>query len=197
MGATYDLFKNPPRPGSEESGKYHARIVPSGTKKSKEIMEEAGERCGLAPGVLTGALDEISRVLAFYLSYGYAVELEGIGAFSVSLKCRPVEEDERIHAQSVHFDDVHLRTDKVLKSRIRRQIQLTRCPDKRGAQLTAAQREQRLREYLAVNRFVSRRQYMALATCTRAQALDDLNRYLEAGWLVREGTGSAILYFPA
>ncbi|MCC8171269.1 MAG: hypothetical protein LIP00_05660 [Parabacteroides sp.] len=197
MGATYDLFKNPPRPGSEESGKYHARIIPSGTRKSKEIMEEAAERCGLAPGVLSGALDEITRVLAFYLSYGYVVELEGIGTFSVSLKCRPVDDGERIHAQSVHFDDVHLRTDKVLKSRIRRQIQLARNPGKQGVQLTAAQREQRLREYLTTNRFVSRRQYMALAACTRGQALDDLNRYREAGWLVREGCGSNILYFPA
>lgn len=197
MGATYDLFKNPPRPGSEESGKYHARIVPSGTKKSKEIMEEAAERCGLAPGVLAGALDEITRVLAFNLSYGYVVELEGIGTFSATLKCRPVEEGERIHAQSVYFDDVHLRTDKGLKSRIRRQIQLTRCPDKRRTQLTTAQREQRLREYLANNRCASRRQYMALTGCTRTLALDDLNRYLEAGWLVREGTGSTILYFPA
>ena len=47
--------------------------------------------------------------------YGYNVELEGIGTFSVSLKSRPVMEKNEIRAESIHFKDVKFRSSKELR----------------------------------------------------------------------------------
>lgn len=197
MGANYDLFENPPQKGGSGKVKYHARIVSNGTKTTREIINETSDRCGLSPGVLAGALEEVANVLADYLAYGYLVELDGLGTFSITLKCPPLEKGQRIHAQSVSFGDVHLRAGKKLKARINRRIVLTRSSDKRPVPLPAEQREQRLRDFLQTHRFINRRQYMSLASCTRSKALADLNGYIEQGLLVREGVGPQVIYFLA
>ena len=47
-----------------------------------------------------------------FLMFGYNVELEGIGTFSVSLKSRPVMEKNEVRAESIHFKDVKFRSSK-------------------------------------------------------------------------------------
>ena len=54
-----------------------------------------------------------------FLMYGYNVELEGIGTFSVSLKSRPVMEKNEIRAESIHFKDVKFRSSKELRDRLK------------------------------------------------------------------------------
>ena len=51
--------------------------------------------------------------------FGYNVELEGIGTFSVSLKSRPVMEKNEIRAESIHFKDVKFRSSKELRDRLK------------------------------------------------------------------------------
>lgn len=65
--------------------------------------------------------------LAEALSEGYVVELGELGHFSISLKCtHKVMAKREIRAESICFDNVHLRTSKEFKRKIKREIELER-----------------------------------------------------------------------
>ena len=68
-------------------------------------------------------LDELAETLA----EGYIVELGELGHFSISLKCtHKVMTKREIRAESICFDNVHLRTSKEFKRKIKREIELER-----------------------------------------------------------------------
>ena len=73
--------------------------------------------------MLGAVVDELAEALAD----GYIVELGELGHFSISLKCtHKVMNKKEIRAESIRFDNVHLRTSKGFKKKIHREIELER-----------------------------------------------------------------------
>ena len=108
MSANYKLVRNP-NPNPEESGKslpLHPRLVSCGTIHTGEFINRAKSRSSFSPADMKGILQLFQDMMVDFLMYGYNVELEGIGTFSVSLKSRPVMEKNEIRAESIHFKDV-------------------------------------------------------------------------------------------
>ena len=68
---------------------------------------------------MKGILQLFQDMMVDFLMFGYNVELEGIGTFSVSLKSRPVMEKNEIRAESIHFKDVKFRSSKELRDRLK------------------------------------------------------------------------------
>ena len=84
-------------------------------------MSSSAER---SPGLLSlrgyeRDLAAFQDMMVDFLMFGYNVELEGIGTFSVSLKSRPVMEKNEIRAESIHFKDVKFRSSKELRDRLK------------------------------------------------------------------------------
>lgn len=69
---------------------------------------------------IKGAIKAISDRLYFCLSNSQSVHLEGIGTFSVTLKCKQqVENKKDIRSASIEFKNVEFRADPELKKRFR------------------------------------------------------------------------------
>lgn len=197
MSAQYDLYENPPSKEPDGKKLFHARIVSSGIKKTRNIAEVIADKSSLTTGDVIGALTLLSSTVADYLSEGYYVELEGLGTFSLSLQCRPVEKKSEIHAQSINLKTVNFKSSALLKESVQKKLTLERSKVKHGNMLTVEQRMRALRGYFSDHRFITRSVYMSLTGCYRSKAVDDLNNYVEQGILVREGHGPHVLYFLA
>ena len=120
MSANYKLVRNP-NPNPEESGKslpLHPRLVSCGTIHTDEFISRAKSRSSFSPADMKGILQLFQDMMVDFLMFGYNVELEGIGTFSVSLKSRPVMEKNEIRAESIHFKDVKFRSSKELRDRL-------------------------------------------------------------------------------
>ena len=88
MSANYKLVRNP-NPNPEESGKslpLHPRLVSCGTIHTDEFINRAKSRSSFSPADMKGILQLFQDMMVDFLMFGYNVELEGIGTFSVSLK---------------------------------------------------------------------------------------------------------------
>ena len=157
MSAKYDLYETPDVQNTGEQQPLHARIVPSGTYSKKEFLERVSHSSqtfnyNVIDAVVGIVIDELAEAL----SEGYVVELGELGHFSISLKCtHKVMTKREIRAESICFDNVHLRTSKGFKRKIKREIELERVDKSKHSsqkvEFSMEQRQQLLQEFLKKN----------------------------------------------
>lgn len=199
MSARYDLYETPDPKKTGEKRPLHARIVPNGTYSRRDFLERAARRQHLPHNILSGALDAILDELADSLAEGYNVELGELGFFSISLKClRPAMNKKDIRAESIRFDNVHLRVSKEFRMRIHRRMELERVEKPAHVvskvQLTSEQRIQLLREFLSKNGGITRLEYSRLINESRLKAIEELNAFIQQGILRKRGAGRNVFY---
>ena len=103
--------------------------------------------------------------------YGYNVELEGIGTFSVSLKSRPVMEKNEIRAESIHFKDVKFRSSKELRDRLKTMpVFRDEYTVSDPAYPSAKECEQEVFRYLETNLYPPEEVYVALRMLQQSKA---------------------------
>ena len=184
MGAKYALYENPNPKGDGKKQPLHARIVPRGTIHTQEIAEEIADSCGYSTATTKGNL-----------RYGYTVELDDLGSFSISLKSRPVMDKKEIRSWSVNFGNVHFKGSKKLKNRLK-SIDLERDSDACATSYSPEQRKGRMLIASEEKEFFTAAQYMRLNGCNRSTAVRDLKELIEDGRIKKLGYGKAVLYVP-
>lgn len=200
MSAQYDLYETPNPDNTDEQKPLHARIVPSGTYSKKEFLERASRSSqtfnyNVIDAVVGVVIDELAEAL----SEGYTVELGELGYFSISLKCTHKVMNKRdIRAESICFDNVHLRTSKEFKRKIKREMELERVEKSkhvpRKIEFSIEQRQQMLQEFLKSNGGITRLEYSRLTGLSRLKAIDDLNAFIKNGILRKRGAGRTVFY---
>ena len=175
MSTYYDLYETPDVQNTGEKQPLHARIVPSGTYSKKDFIERVSRHQPFPHNIIE------------------------LGHFSISLKCtHKVMTKKEIRAESIRFDNVHLRTSKVFKLKVRESLRLERV-EKSGSTagktvITVERRLQLLEEFLKKNGGITRLEYSSLTGLPRLKAIEDLNNFVVAGTLRKRGTGRAVFY---
>lgn len=195
MGAKYALYENPNPKGDGKKQPLHARIVPKGTVRTEEIAEQIADSSGYSTGITKGMLDALAKAIARNLRQGYTVELEEIGSFSISLKCRPVMDKKELRSWSVRFGNIHFKGSKKMKDRLK-SIDLERDSEARATRYSPEQRKGRMLLELKEKEFFTTAQYMRLNGCNRSTAARDVKEMIEAGKIKKLGYGKAVLYVP-
>lgn len=200
MSAHYDLYETPNPTGNSEEQPLHARIVPSGTLSSKNFIERVSRSSpAFNYNVIKAAVGTVIDELADALAEGYVVELGELGHFSISLKCTHKVMNKRdIRAESISFNNVHLRTSKEFKKKVERKIGLERVESSKHIppkkQIPLEQRQQMLQEFLEKNGGITRMEYSKLTGMPRLKAIDDLNTFINNGILRKRGIGRTVFY---
>lgn len=199
MSAFYDLYETPDVRNTGEKQPLHARIVPSGTYTQEEFIERVARYQHFPQNMVGGVVGAVVDELANLLARGYIVELGELGHFSVSLKCtHKVMNRRQIRAESIRLDNVHLRTSKEFKLKVRREMHLERV-EKSGradnkVEMPVERRLQLLQEFLKTNGGITRVEYSRLTGLPRLKAIDDLNAFIEQGYLRKRGAGRTVFY---
>ncbi len=147
------------------------------------------------------ALDACIDELCDLLANGNIVELGELGFFSTSLKCLRETDDEKkkIRSESVQFQNVNLRISSVFRKKIKHSMILERTHSttkkpKNEKAATEEMRKERLVLFLQQNVCINKNEYIQLSGLTRHAAIDELNKFIQQGFLRRRGMGRSTVY---
>ena len=194
MTAQYGLFRNPPHKGEKESDLLHARIIPGRTIRIDRVTREISECTSFSPGDVKGLLQAFADVLVSYLEDGDEVELEGLGHFSVSLKCPKITNPWQVRAEDISFKSVNFRCSKEITERLR-SMKVERKPgSSKPVKYTVEERKEKILKYLGKHETVMSSECMGINECTRYLALKDLKELIAEKKIVKEGYRKVVVY---
>lgn len=193
MSIEYDLFANPPRPG-ETKPTLHARAINIQTVDTNELARMIEGMSTFTSADIKGAIKAISERLFYCLSNSQSVHLDGIGTFSVTLKCRPVENKKDIRAASIAFKNVEFRAAPELKKRFRgARIERREGTTERKA-YNEDIRQKRILWYIKNYGTINQTVAADLNQCTRQKAKKDLEQLIEDNQIQKSWCGRRAFY---
>lgn len=198
MCAKYAFYKNPPKREGGDDGSLHARVVSRGRFGTEELAREIANNCSFSSGVVKGMLDALAKSLEMHLKYGETVDLEGIGTFSITLKCpKGITDPKQIRAESVNFNNIVYRPSPQLKHKMK-SITLSRASLPKRKDQTEEDRLSNILAHLKEKqRIISTTDCMSFNQCSRYQALKDLKKLHAQGLLTWVGRGKQKYYMLA
>lgn len=196
MSIYYDLYQNPPKGDGEEDERLHARVLPKGTIPAEKFREIVHNATGFSEAILDGTLQAVIDELQRWLADGWIVEMGDLGYFSLSLECdRLVKQKSEIRSPSIHLGNVNLRVSSKFRKRfVTMELERKASPYVSNSSLTEERRRELLLQHINEKGCMTRADYSALTACSKWQAVEDLNRYIDEGILRRYGSGRTVVY---
>lgn len=162
MAIKFDLFENPVKEGIS-SPKLHAKVITKDVVTTREIREAIHKKCTASPADVAAVITALNDELYEKLSDGYTVHLDGIGYFSLSLKCAPDINPRYIKDDDVQVRSIKFTPDKDLINRFRNVCLEREVDDAHpSAKLDEEEMKQKLVEYFKTHAFLQRRDFEQL-----------------------------------
>lgn len=188
MAIKFDLFENPVKEGVS-APKLHAKVITKDVVTTREIREAIRRKCTVSPADVAAVITALNDELYENLSNGYAVHLEGIGYFSLSLKCAPDINPKYIKDDDVQVRSIKFTPDKDLIDRFQ-SVYLERKVDEahHSAKLDEEEVKQKLAEYFKTHSFLQRRDFERLTGFNASKSTRVIRELVKDGVLKNAGT---------
>jgi len=193
--ARYKLVRNPNPNKDGKIQPYHARFAAYGTIDVNKVASTIADRSTFSQGEVKGMLQMLEDLIVEQLKFGNNVNLDGIGTFSASLKCRPVMDKKEIRSESVQFRHVNYRPSVKLTNRLKGTHYYR--VEEEGVEkksFTREERKERLLAYFQNHKTITGVKYRSLNQCSRSLACADLRQFYKEGIIDRKGNGPLIRY---
>lgn len=188
MAIKFDLFENPVKDGVS-APRLHAKVITRDVVSTREIREAIRKKCTASPADVAAVITALNDELYENLSNGYAVHLEGIGYFSLSLKCAPDINPKYVKGDDVQVRSIKFTPDKNLINRFR-SVCLEREVDDthHSVKLDEEEMKQKLADYFKTHSFLQRRDFEQLTRFNQSKATRVIRKLLKDGVLKNAGT---------
>lgn len=188
MAIKFDLFENPVKEGVS-APKLHAKVITKDVVTTREIREAIRRKCTVSPADVAAVITALNDELYENLSNGYAVHLEGIGYFSLSLKCAPDINPKYIKDDDVQVRSIKFTPDKDLIDRFQ-SVYLERKVDEahHSTKLDEEEVKQKLAEYFKTHSFLQRRDFERLTGFNSSESTRVIRELVKDGVLKNAGT---------
>ncbi|MCC8095180.1 MAG: hypothetical protein LIP05_07410 [Tannerellaceae bacterium] len=193
MAAYFKIVEtlNPEKDGKQLP--YHVRFSSKGTLRTQELIEEITYGTTFTEADVYGMLSLLNYMLSRKLSAGYNVELEGIGMFTLSLRCPPETDRKKIGSHNVTVRNIKFRPAKGLLDKVSATT-FRRRPERKKKSFTFEQRKAFLLAYLAKHFFITAKTYRERNHISKTTAAEELKQFWAEGLVVREGQGPTTFY---
>jgi len=74
--------------GTQRSGKWYARAVPTGTINTRQLAEIMQRNCTVKKSDILAVIEELVETMKDQMQDSKRVKLDGFGAFKIGLNCR-------------------------------------------------------------------------------------------------------------
>lgn len=186
----FSVYQMPGRNGKKQP---YARLITRGTKRMDEICSFISESSSLNSADIKGALDILSRCIGRELSFGYSVELEGIGHFSPALRMARSVDDKGRSVSSVYVGGVNFRSSARLKEMVKvsfpQKVKRNNIPT-----LDIEGRRVNMLAYLRDKTYINRPLYAGLNACSLYCAGKELKQFCTEGIIRAVGRKTHPLY---
>lgn len=189
MAIKFTVHKTPRPKGSKEDLK-HARAIPGGTRRMKDICNVICQRSSISSADVKAVLDSFVWYIGFTLKYGEHIELEDLGYFSPSLRTQKTADGKSV----VTVDGVNFRCSENLKKELRTaKLEKEKSPKSPSPE----KRKERMLEYLKENGTITTPVYASLNDCSHYRAKADLDQYVKDNMVVRVGSSTHVSFILA
>ena len=199
MALKYDMFEV--NELNKTKGKYRARAVSNGKVTTDKLARWITQVSGVSAAEAKGFIEILTDSILDYIEEGYEVEVGSLGYFSASVTSDLVDSPSAIRAESVQFNRLNYRAGiKVKKRIIKAGVERAEHPRNKSKinKHTRQERAEILKTYFAEKPIITRADYMRLVQIQRnLAAVEDLNAFINEGWLEKYGAGKTVVYMLA
>ena len=166
-------------PGNEQRGPTScARVITRDTKRMNDICEYISECSSVTSADIKGVLEALTSYIGRELSYGYSVELEGLGHFSPSVKSKEVTDQKGNTKSSASIHGVNFRCSPRLKEMVKKNAPI--LVKRENLPKTGIEgRKTKMLSYLERNSYINLTDYAGLNNCTRYRASEDIKQFIK------------------
>ncbi len=194
MPVKFDLYKNPEKEGVAVP-KLHAKVITRDVVTTRNLRDTINSKCTVAPADVAAVLTALSSEMFEALSDGYSLHLEGIGHFSLSLKCAPDVNPKHVSASDISVKGIRFLPDKELLEKFKT-VEFERLKDasRHSENMEMSEIMEKMDTYFAENQFMRRQDFERLTGFNKSKALRTLKQLVEDGILKNAGTKQMPMY---
>lgn len=193
MSIKIGWYKTPVPGGRKDTGLPHARVIPQGTIDMGHMCKMISTSSSFSSADVKGILEALNFWMGLYLAEGKAINLEGLGHFSPTLRSHIVTDDNGKKKVVAQPDSVAFRCAPSLKIQIR-EAEIEETKRKKKEILAVDQRKENILEYVNKKISINSTTCMRINNCNRYTALKDLQEMVDEGKLIIAGSGKLTLY---
>ena len=194
MPIKFDLYTNPEKEGVTTS-RLHAKVITNGVVTTRNLSESINQKCTLTVADVRAVLAALNTEMYNALSDGYIVHLEGIGRFSLSLKCAPDVNPEYVNAADIKVKGIHFTPDQELYEKFETvQFEHETDNSRHSGNMELEEVMVKMDIYYAENQFMRRRDFEKLTGFNKSKAWRTLKVFVEDGTLKNVGTKEMPMY---
>lgn len=162
MAIEFDLYENPGK-DEADSPKLHAKVITKDLITTKNLRESINRKCTASPADVAAVLTALSDELFEALNNGYSVHFDGLGYFSLSLRCAPDVNPKHVTASDVSVKGIKFVPDKGLMEKFKvADLQRTTDKSRHSEKMTDEEVMKRLQGYFAENEYMQRKDFEKL-----------------------------------
>lgn len=196
MSILYEFYRNPNSQGTNKK-RFHARVVPCGKVSTDQLAKEIQKESSLTEADVKAVLVSLADKLAEHLGEGRKVHLDGIGYFSVNLKCKEeVRSTTGARSENIEFKSVAFRADAELKNELKKQ-KIRRSKNKpHSVPLSEEVIDKKLTEHFSEHPILTRHLFQFMFNQRQSTASRMIKQMVEKGKLKNVGTPRNPVYVP-
>lgn len=194
MPIKFDLYKNPEKEGVTIP-KLHARVITKDVITTRDMCDTINKKCTVAPADVAAVLTALSSEMFEALSNGYSVHLEGLGHFSLSLRCAPDVNPKHPSASDISVKGIRFIPEKKLTEKFREvDFERTKDASRHSGNMDLTEVMEKTKRHLTDNRFMCRTDFEKLTGFNKSKALRTLRMLVNDGVLKNVGTRRMPIY---
>ena len=194
MPIKFDLYKNPEKEGVEVP-KLHAKVITKDVITTRDLRDTINKKCTVAPADVAAVLTALSSEMFEALSNGYSVHLEGLGHFSLSLRCAPDVNPKHVSTSDISVKGIRFLPDKELSEKFKT-VEFERMKDasRHSEKMELSEIMEKMDRYFTDNQFMRRQDFEKITGFNKSKALRTLKALVNDGVLKNVGTKQMPMY---
>lgn len=194
MPIKFDLYNNPEKEGVI-SPKLHAKVITRGVINTRNISQSINRKCTLTESDVWAVLTALQTEFYNAFKEGYSVNLEGIGSFSLSLKCPPDVDPKYVSSKDIKVKGIRFVPDRKLLEMLNKVDFEHDIDDSRhSGNMEYADIIVKIDRYFARNQFLRRADFEKITGFNKSKALRTLKILVADGVLKNVGTVNMPMY---
>ena len=199
MAIKYEIHYLPNAGGNDETRRF-AHIFEEPAMDDKQMIERIAKHSCLGEGEVSAVLMRLRDIIEEDLKDGRRVNIPEIGYLSLSadLNMDDLKPDSKVRADYVSVKGIKFRPNADLLKQVKRHTHFEKSQyTSRSYPFSENTLKEKIKEYLKVHRSINRRTLEIEFHIRKQTALNWLKKLVDSGFLIKEGSRTAPVYFLA
>ena len=199
MAIKYEIHYLPNAGGNDETRRF-AHIFEQPAMDDKQMIERIAKHSSLSKGDVSAVLIQLRDIIEEDLKNGYRVNIPELGYLSLSadLDMQELKPDSKVRSEYVSVRGIKFRPNADLLKQVKSYTKFEKSQyTSRSYPFSEETLKEKIKEYMQTHHSINRRILEYDFHIRKQTALNWLKKLVDSGFLVKEGSRTAPVYFLA